>query len=121
MYDNPASMPADARVDFVYILTYIAATVMMTAACRYRSIRNDNKFRKTLCAFLNAAIGRDFKGAGYEDYTGLLDTLRIFAVGDTVRFIEEYPEINEAFAACSSHLRAGRYLHRKGKESIIRQ
>ena len=34
MYDNPASMPADARVDFVYIPTYIAATMMMTATCR---------------------------------------------------------------------------------------
>lgn len=98
MYDNPSGMDSDARVDFVYTPTYIAATIMMTAACRYPFIREDEQFRNTLRAVLNASMGRDFMGAGYDDYSGLLDTLHIFATGDTVRFIEEYPEINEAFA-----------------------
>lgn len=96
-YDEPNTMPADARVDFVYRPTYLAATIMMTAYCRYDAVRTDKVFVDTLRKVLNATLGRGFAGAGYESTEGLLDTLYIFAEGSAVHFIEVYPEINEHF------------------------
>ena len=62
MHDDPASMPADARVDFVYRPTYLAATFMMTAMNRFESIAQNNSYRKATAAVLGATLGRDFKG-----------------------------------------------------------
>lgn len=98
MYDAPNTMPADARVDFVYRPTYLAATIMMTAYCRYNNLRTDKTFTTILRKVLNACLGRGFLGAGYESTEGLLDTLHIFAEGDTMRFIENYSEVNEKFS-----------------------
>lgn len=99
MYDNPSSMPADARVEFVYRPTYIAATIMMTAMNRFESLANDGTFRSNLYAILEAATGRNFLGAGYNDYVGLMNTLEIFATGDTMKFIRKYPDVNEHFVS----------------------
>ncbi len=99
MYDEPASMPADARVEFVYRPTYIAATIMMTAMNRFESLAKDCTFRSKLYAILEAATARKFRGAGYEEYVGFMDTLEIFATGDTVEFLRKYPDANEHFVA----------------------
>ena len=99
MYDEPTSMPADARVDFVYRPTYIAATIMMTAMNRFESLAKDGTFRSNLNAILEAATGRNFRGAGYNDYVGFMNTLEMFATGDTVEFIRKYPDVNEHFAS----------------------
>lgn len=99
MHDDPASMPADARVDFVYRPTYLAATFMMTAMNRFESIAQNNSYRKATAAVLGATLGRDFKGAGYDSEEGFMETLRIFASGDTLAFIEKYPMLNARFAA----------------------
>lgn len=98
MFDHPASLDAHDRVDYVYRPTYLAAAFMMTAVCRYRSLQRNGSLLRALRPVLNAAMGRDFYGAGSEHYTGFLDTLQIFATGDTLRFINEYPWINEDFA-----------------------
>lgn len=97
MFDEPNSMPADARVDFVYTPTYIAATIMMTAVYRYKKIQMDEEINETLKKVLNATTGRKFLGAGYETNGGLMDTLELFALGDTYKFVEKFPELNERF------------------------
>jgi hypothetical protein len=99
MYDEPASMPADARVEYVYRPTYLAATIMMTAMNRFISLAKDNTFRNRLNAILEAATARKFRGAGYNEYVGFMDALEIFATGDTVEFIRKYPDINEHFVS----------------------
>lgn len=99
MYDEPASMPADARVEYVYKPTYLAATLMMTAMNRYDSFARNEIFKKTLCDVLEATTGRGFVGAGYDEYDGLIDTLQIFAMGDTIKFIEKHHTINEHFVS----------------------
>lgn len=98
MFAEPASMPADARVDFVYRPTYIGATIMMTAMNRFPSLCKDEMLYGCLRKMLNAAMGRNFMGAGWESYAGLMDTLQIFATGDTFEFIANHREINEQFA-----------------------
>lgn len=99
MYDEPASMPADARVEYVYKPTYLAATLMMTAMNRFDSFARNEIFKKTLCDVLEATTGRGFVGAGYDEYDGLIDTLQIFAMGDTIEFIEKHHTINEHFVS----------------------
>lgn len=97
MVDEPSSLCADERVQFVYIPTYLVATIMMTAVNRYEPIARNDKFLYALKSVLDATLGRNFHGAGCETYEGLLDTLRIFAMGDTLEFINKYPTLNEKF------------------------
>lgn len=98
MFAEPASMPADARVDYVYKPTYIGATIMMTAMNRFPALCKDKLFYESLRKVLSATTGRNFMGAGWDSYAGLIDTLQIFAQGDTFAFIEKHREINERFA-----------------------
>lgn len=97
MYDEPSSMPGDARVEYVYKPTYIASAIMMTAMNRFDLVAKDSTFQKTVTMLLEASLGREFRGAGYDEYVGYLDALQIFATGDTLAFIEKYPTINERF------------------------
>lgn len=96
-YDSPEIMPSDARIDFVYTPTYIVATFMMTAMVRFESIRNHNPYRDMLKEVLTATIGKDFLASGYDRFDGLIETFEIFAIGDTIAFINEYPQLNVAF------------------------
>lgn len=118
MYDKPSLMPADARVEYVYRPTYIAATIMMTAMNRYESVAQNDEFRKVLSAVLEATMGRNFRGAGYDEYEGFMNTLDIFAMGDTLEFIENYPEVNERFT--SEFKKALEFLEDKICSGIIK-
>ena len=97
MYDEPGSMPGDARVDFVYMPTYFAAAILMTAMNRYPGIAADETICKAARRLLQATMGRSFRGFGYDGDGGFLDTLEVFARGDTVEFLHRYPEINPEF------------------------
>ena len=97
MYDTPSSMPADARVEYVYKPTYLAATILMTAMNRYDGIAANDRIQNAAFGVLNATMGRGFVGAGYDEYIGFINTLRIFAQGDIVAFLKKYPNINERF------------------------
>lgn len=100
MVDEPSRLSgADERVQFVYIPTYIAATIMMTAVNRYESIAKNSKVLWALKSVLNAVMGRKFHGPGCEDNEGILIALHIFAAGDTVEFINKYPELNKNFVS----------------------
>ena len=96
-FADPDFLTPDDRVDFIYRPTYIAASVMMTAFYRFRSFRTP-EFTGILRGVLNAAMERDFTGAGYLRIPGLLDALEIFAEGDSYRFIREYGEAYREFA-----------------------
>lgn len=95
--DDPNTMPSDARVDFVYRPTYIAASIMMAAAMRYPSVWKLEHFEEDLYDLLNGSMGRGFMGSGYDANIGLLDTLELFAKGRVADFLHRYPEINPKF------------------------
>lgn len=97
MYDTPSSMPADARVEYVYKPTYIAATILMTAMNRYNGIAENVTIQEVTHDVLDATMGRNFVGAGYDEYIGFIETLRIFGSGDTLDFLKKFPKINERF------------------------
>lgn len=134
MYDAPSSMPADARVEYVYKPTYLAATILMTAMNRYDGIAANNIIQNVAFGVLNATMGRGFVGAGYDEYIGFINTLRIFAQGDIVAFLKKFPQINERFThkieeslafleteICSGKIRdmwSGKDYSEKGKEVL---
>ena len=66
MFDKPASMPADVRVEYVYRPTYMATTMLMTAMNRFPLLHTDTKFRNVLYALMNASLARGFCGAGKQ-------------------------------------------------------
>ena len=96
-FTEPDSLTPDDTVDFVYRPTYIAAAILMTAYYRFESFRTP-AYAGILCGVLNAAMEREFTGAGYLRIPGLIDTLEIFAEGDTYKFIRKYPDVNPLFA-----------------------
>ena len=97
MYDKPNTMPADARVRYVYKPTYIITSTLMTLAYRYEEVRKIAGFDDTLRSLMTSCIGRNFMGSGYDQYDGFLEAMRIFATGDVVLFVQKYPEYNEKF------------------------
>lgn len=97
MYNKPNTMPADARVRYVYKPTYIITSILMTLAYRYEEVRTIAGFNDTLRSLMTSCIGRNFMGSGYDQYDGFLEAMRIFATGDAVLFVQKYPEYNEKF------------------------
>ena len=97
MYAKPNTMPADARVRYVYKPTYIITSTLMTLAYRYEEVRKIAGFDDTLRSLMTSCIGRNFMGSGYDQYDGFLEAMRIFATGDAVLFVQKYPEFNETF------------------------
>ena len=98
-YSNfaPHSVPADARVDFVYTPTYLACATMMVAIYRYPEWLKIKKIGNALHDGLTACTGRGFQGAGYDDTTGFLDAMDILAQGQVMNFIERFPDFNPTF------------------------
>lgn len=104
---DPATMPADARVDFFYRPTYIATAFMMKAVLLYPSLMNEATFldseldfsvetvKETLAACMLACTGREFDGAGV---LRMADCVRIFQDAGADEFLEKYPDLCPEFA-----------------------
>lgn len=97
MYAAPDTMPGDCRTEYVYKPTYIICTTLMTLANRYDEIWDIPEFKEKMSTLLASSTGRKFLGSGYDEYDGLLETLRIFATGDTLEFIQNNPEMSSEF------------------------
>lgn len=104
----PGTMPGDARVDFVYRPTCYAAAIMIKAAMRYpelidasrkseTGITDGETLRRTLSACMLGSTGCGFMGHGYDDILGLVGTMEVFAMADTMGFITRYPELCPEF------------------------
>jgi len=87
MYDSPAGMESDARDDFIYRPSYIAAAFAMTAAELFPEVRAIPELEEKLPKLLKAITGRKFEGHGYELNEGFLSTMDIFAHSLTLQFI----------------------------------
>lgn len=97
-YDKPGTMPSDARTEFVYEPTYIATNILITAYCRYESIRKNEELVNDFIKVLGASLGRGMVGHGYDADEGFVNTMRIFAKGDMMQFINKYPDVNRNFS-----------------------
>ena len=102
----PESMPSDARVDYFYRPTYIAAAFMIKAVLMYPSLMNEATFldseldftvdtvKRTLAAYLLGCTGRGFDGAGVLP---LKACVKIFEDAGADEFVAKYPELCPEF------------------------
>lgn len=102
----PESMPSDARVDYFYRPTYIAAAFMIKAVLMYPSLMNEATFldseldftvdtvKRTLAACLLGCTGRGFDGAGVLP---LKACVKIFEDAGADEFVAKYPELCPEF------------------------
>lgn len=89
--DEPEKMPSDARVDFFYKPTYIGTAIIINAVMKYPDLL---KAREHIFhGLLLGCTGRGFKGHGFDDLRGMIETLKLFATADCESFVEKYPEI----------------------------
>jgi hypothetical protein len=105
--DDPAVMPSDARVDFLYRPTYLAAAILISIAVRFPEI--GEKAPAAFASVLRACTGRGFHGHGYESEQGLVDALAIFLKAPIKRFLEKHadvcPEFSTGFTVAIEELR----------------
>lgn len=99
---DPSSMPHDARVDFVYMPTYLATAFLMKSVLLYPSLMDDMTFlssdldfcaadvRSAIAGYMLGCTGRNFDGAGVF---GLDECVKIFEDADAAEFLERYPNL----------------------------
>jgi len=102
----PETMPSDARVDYFYRPTYIAAAFMIKAVLMYPSLMNEVTFldseldfsvetvKDTLAACLLGCTGRGFDGAGVLPTKACI---KIFEDAGADEFVEKYPDVCPEF------------------------
>jgi len=90
MYDDPANMPSDVRVDCVYNTTYMITGIIIYALTKYESVKNIPGLMDVLSKTICGCMGRGFSGHGFEYYDGFLHAMEIFAKSDINLFFEEY-------------------------------
>ena len=95
--DEPRNMPSDARVDYFYRPTYLAAAIVMKAYMTTSELMNENEDHLIFRGMLLGSTGRGFKGHGFDDLQGLIDTLDIFTEADAADFIRNYPDYCREF------------------------
>ena len=97
--DEPENMPSDARVDFLYMPTYIAAAFMTKAVLLYPEFLEEiPNMRKILQGALLACTGREFAGHGIEAIDDRLNAIKLFLNADMHTFLKQYPNICPDFA-----------------------
>lgn len=94
---EPSDMPSDAREEFIYQPTYLAAGIIVYSIQHYKTVRNIPGLFPFLHDALDGCLGRGFGGHGYEYADGLIDTMNIFADCNMGAFLETYPELNAEF------------------------
>ena len=78
-FDKPEHMPSDAREEYFYWPTYIAAALGMKACLLYPGILGKVRMpdgqsaEEILRSVLLACTGRGFRGHGFNDIKGLVD------------------------------------------------
>lgn len=105
---DPASMPSDARVSYIYRPTYIATAFMMKAVLLFPSLMSEDDFldseldftvstvKEALGACMLACTGRGFDGAGIMR---LKECVKLFSNAGADDFLDKYPQLCPEFTA----------------------
>ena len=110
-FDEPENMSADARVDYCYAPTYLAAAIAMRILDRFPEIEAGDRIagkdsmtvEDALRVLSEAMLGctlRNFSGDGFDGLSGRLDALEIIVRADALRFIMGHPALCPQFNRC---------------------
>ena len=107
--DDPASMPSDARVDYFYRPTYIAAAFIMKAILKYPELENVHEIcwefadeivaeiKEIFPKVLMGCTGRSFCGHGYGIIEQTIETVKFFIEAGAIEFVNKHPDMCPEF------------------------
>lgn len=96
-FDDPQTMPTDARCDFVYQPTYLIVQTMLCGVNEHPRLLALHEVRCILEKGLNACTGRGLEGAGFDGMSELLQNLRSFMAVGTVEILANCPDLSPEF------------------------
>ena len=104
-YDKPSNMPADTRVDLVYMPTYMAVAFLIKVYLLHPGVVEEYpNFKEILIKGMLGATGRQFRGPAYDGGKYLRKTLRIFdraGVGQFIYYNKDWcPEFTKLIHEC---------------------
>ena len=84
--DEPQHMPSDARVEYFYKPTYLAAAMLMHACVTYPGILEElltdamppEELQKVVCGIFLGCTDRNLEGHGFDGLKGKLEALELF-------------------------------------------
>jgi len=91
-------MPGEARVDYLYMPTYIATGILMNCRLNYPAIAQEMPgFTTALKKGLLASTGRNFAGHGLDSQAGLIRALNVLLTAKAHIFVELFPDYCQEF------------------------
>jgi hypothetical protein len=88
--ENDDLMPVDARVDFVFVPTYIAVATLTRVLLEHPELaKSIPALPQALRRGMIFATHRRLEGHGYDGTRGMIEALSIFAEGRVVEFLSE--------------------------------
>lgn len=102
-------MQTDARVDFIFMPTYVAVATLSRILHDFPWIAIQIPgFYRALKRGLNFCTYRELSGHGYEAIDGILDAIMILAIGKVPALLEEAPQfsprLRKIFVEVERHL-----------------
>lgn len=93
--DHHEGMPSDARVDFVYMPTYLSIAILTKVMIDFLEVEKDiSGYTESLRKGYEFATSRGLKGHGYEAWATLTKTLELFEKGNVLQFLSGNPEFS---------------------------
>ena len=100
-------MPSDARVDYIFVPTYLAVSILVKVkTCQPDIALGIPRFEDSLRAGLDFAALRKFMGHGYDAMSGLFEAAEIMHAGGVFGFVRENPYVSPAFCSAVSKTKA---------------
>jgi hypothetical protein len=88
-------MPADARVDFVFMPTYIVVSILTKVMIDFPDITTTiPRYTESLQEGCKFASLRGLTGYGYESVDVMIETIELFEKGSVLTFLSENPEFS---------------------------
>lgn len=94
---NLEKMPTEARVDFIYMPTYICSAILMKAYMTDSSAFTLRE-KSALSNGLKASCARNLRGHGYDALKGQIEALNIFIKAGLNEFIDLHSDLSPEFS-----------------------
>ncbi len=105
-FDKPEHMPSDARIEYYYWPTYLAAALTMKACLLYPgiiekvSLPSGQSAENILRSVLLGCTGRGFRGHGFDNVRGLVEVTEFFIEHGARDYIEHFGNPCQEFTEC---------------------